>query len=165
MATLPFTDRVGSRVRAACASARRSARVTVVCPNVIPAAPPLEDPDAVAAMVSEPTNYMVTVTAERNGRLLHWIVGGGTAADIRRFVLGDEFNEVKGLPKLVGTRVVYGRRIELYRFPPFPAGGPNGSHVGAFVAVGREVVFATAHGYRHTDAAVAMAVSMANQLG
>ena len=117
-----------------------------------------------AAMVSSPTSYMVTVTAKGKGRLVHWIAGGGTASDVRRSVLGDEVNEVKGLPKLIDTRAVHGRRVELYRFPPYPAGGPNGGHVGAFVTVGRQVVFATVHGYRHADVATAIAVEMASHL-
>lgn len=164
VSTLPLTDRIGTRVRTTCASARRLARVTVVCPNLVPSAPLLNDRDAAQAMVSSRSDYELSFTAERNGRLLHWIVGGGKNSDVRRFVLGDETNEVKGLPTLIDTRAVHDRRVAVYRFPPHPAGGPNGGHIGAFVGVRGQLIFATVHGYSHEDAAIAMVVAMADQL-
>ncbi|MDQ3870563.1 MAG: hypothetical protein M3301_02970 [Chloroflexota bacterium] len=115
-------------------------------------------------MVSSSTDYMLSFNAQRKERLLHWIVGSGRRADVRRFVLGDELNEVKGVPKLILKRVVHDYTIEVYRYPPFPAGGPNGGHVAAFVTVAGQVLFASVHGYSHADAAIAMAVDMASQL-
>jgi NADPH-dependent ferric siderophore reductase len=46
----------------------------------------------------------------------------------------------------------------------FPAGGPNGGHWAAFIQVGDEIVFASLHGRRYLDAAVEMALALADRL-
>jgi hypothetical protein len=82
---------------------------------------------------------------------------------VERWLLTDFINEVKGKPTLVRLEDVAGRRVLVYRYPPYPAGGVNGSHWAAFVRVGEELVFASVHGRRYVNAAVAMAVDLAEQ--
>jgi hypothetical protein len=70
----------------------------------------------------------------------------------------------QGNPKFVRRQDVDARQVLIYRFPPFPAGGPNGGHWAAFVRVGRdEMVFASLHGRRYVDAAVEMALDLAKE--
>jgi hypothetical protein len=95
--------------------------------------------------------------------VIHWLVGGGEARIVRRWLLTDVVNDFKGNPQLVRRLTVGGRHVLVYRFPPYPAGGVNGSHWAAVVRVGNELVFASVHGRRFVDAAVAMAADLAEQ--
>jgi hypothetical protein len=98
------------------------------------------------------------------GPARHWIVGGGLARAVEKWVLTDVANEIKGNPELVGRRDVDARQVLIYRFPPFPAGGPNRGHRGAFVRVGRdEMVFVSLHGKRYVEAAVEMVLDLAKE--
>jgi hypothetical protein len=58
----------------------------------------------------------------------HWIVGGGDAAVLEKWVLTDAFDEVPGDPELVRTVNVEGWDVLIYRFPDYPAGSVNGGH-------------------------------------
>jgi hypothetical protein len=78
-------------------------------------------------------------------------------------VLTDFNNVVEGEPTLVRTTTVRGRRVAIYHFPPYPAGGPNGGHWAAFIHIGGEVVFASPHERRYVPAAVEMALALAEQ--
>lgn len=164
---LELTYEVPAQVREACADARRLAHVRVICPPLIPDVPLTRIEGLWGAIVVdvEPRFYMLTFN---NGGLpggkRHWITGGGKASVVEKWVLTDFQNEVKGDPKLVRTLTVRGRRVAIYRFPPFPAGGPNGGHWAAFVRVGDEIVFASPHGRRYVEAGIEMALALANKL-
>jgi hypothetical protein len=94
----------------------------------------------------------------------HWIVGGGEADAVEKWALTDFDNVVKGDPELVRTETARGRRVSIYHYPPYPAGGPNGDHWAAFVQVGDELVFASPHERRWVEAAVEMALALADEL-
>jgi hypothetical protein len=98
------------------------------------------------------------------GPARHWIVGGGLARAVEKWVLTDIANEIKGNPELVGRRAVDARQVLIYRFPPFPAGGLNRGQGGPFVKVGRdEMVFVSLHGKRYVEAAVEMVLDLAKE--
>ena len=163
---LELTYRVPRQVRQACAEARRLASVRVVCPRLVPDVPLTKIAGLWGSIVidAEPRFYMLSFN---NGGLpggkRHWLTGGGLARVVDKWVLTDFANEVKGEPKLVRRLNVRGRRVLVYRFPPFPAGGPNSGHWAAFVRSDDEVVFASLHGKRYLDAAVEMALDLAQQ--
>ena len=162
---LDLTYAVPAQVREACTDARRFARVRVICPRLVPDVPLTTIEGLWGAMVSDPGFYELTFN---NGGLpggkRHWMTGGGKASVVEDSVLTNSRNEVKGDPKHVRTVEVGGRRVFVYRFPPFPAGGPHGGHSAAFVRVGDEMVFASLHGRRFVDAAVEMALALADDL-
>jgi hypothetical protein len=165
---LELTYEIPAQVREACAEARRLARVRVVCPRLIPDVPLTRIEGLWGSVVvdTEPRFYMLSFN---NGGLpggkRHWITGGGKADVVEKWVLTDFQNEVEGDPKLVRTMTVGGRRISIYHFPPFPAGGPNGGHWAAFIRIGDETVFASPHERRYLEAAVEMALALAEQAG
>lgn len=162
LSRLSLTHDIPAQVRRVCAEASRAATVRVICPKVIPDAPIRSSGPTVP--LDERRFYELDFnTAGPPGRVQHWITGGGQADVVERWVLTDHFNEVKGNAKLVRQADVAGRRVRIYRYPPYPAGGPNGSHWAAFVKVGDELVFASIHGRRHVSTAVAMAVDLAWQ--
>jgi hypothetical protein len=109
--------------------------------------------------------YILTFNNGGPGGLLHWIVGGGQADVVERRLLTDVSNEVKGNPTLMRRVAIAGWSVLIYRFPEFPAGGPNGGHWAAVVRIGDEMVFASLHGERYVDATVEMAVSLASSSG
>ena len=57
-------------------------------------------------------------------------------------------------PELIRTLSRLGRRVSIYHFPPYPAGGPNGGHWAAFIHAGDEVVFASPHERRYVESAM-----------
>jgi hypothetical protein len=154
---------VPAQVAKACAEARRLASVRVICPRLIPDVPLLKIEGLWGSIVlqDEPRFYMLSFNNGGLGRARHWLTGGGNAAVVKEWVLTDKANEVEGDPKLVRAVDVDRRRVLIYRFPPFPAGGPNGGHWAAFVRVGDQLVFASLHGRRYVDAAVEMALDLA----
>jgi hypothetical protein len=164
---LELTYEIPAQVRQACAEARRLASVRVICPPLIPDVPLTRIEGLWGAMVgpAEPRVYMLSFN---NGGLpggkRHWITGGGKASVVEKWVLTDFQNAVTGDPKLVRTMTVRGRRVSIYHFPPFPAGGPNGGHWAAFVHVGDQIVFASPHERRYVEAAVEMALALAEEL-
>jgi hypothetical protein len=162
---LELTSEIPIRVRAACKRARKHATVRVLCPKLMDV--PLFTPGArLHGPISfKPTYYMLSFNnGEPPGAARHWIVGGGLARAVEKWVLTDVANEKKGNPKLVGRRDVGAQQVLIYRFPPFPGGGPNGGHWAAFVRVGRdEMVFASLHGKRYVDATVEMALNLAKE--
>lgn len=168
---LELTRAIPGQVSVACAQAARAARVRVACPKLIPDIPLARDEGLWGALSGreEPRIWMVTFTNAGgfHGRPLkgveHWIAGGGRTAVVEKWVLSDFVHEVKGDAVLVRTVDSGGRHVRVYRFPSYPAGGPNGGHWAAFVDVGDEVVFASLHGRRYVDAAVEMAVDLARQ--
>lgn len=95
-----------------------------------------------------------------NGLPGHWIVGGGSARWVRRYVLSGQGNEKPGAARRVGTATVSGFSLVVYKFPPFPAGGPNGGHVLVLGRVGGEQFFASLHGLSQRLDATKMAVGI-----
>jgi hypothetical protein len=164
---LELTHEVPVLVREACAEARRLAEVHVVCPPLVPDVPLTRSEGLWGAIVpiEEPRFYMLTFN---NGGLpggrRHWITGGGEAGAVGKWALTDFQNVVKGDPTLVRTMEAHGRRVSIYHFPPYPAGGPNGGHWAAFVQIGDEIVFASPHERRYVQAAVEMALALAEEL-
>jgi hypothetical protein len=164
---LELTYEVPALVREACAGARRQATVRVVCPPLVPDVPLTRSEGLWGPIVfrDEPRFYMLTFN---NGGLpggkRHWIVGGGKASVVEKWVLTDFNNVVEGDPVLVRTTTVRGRRVSVYHFPPYPAGGQNGGHWAAFIQLGDEVVFASPHERRYVEAAIEMALALAEQL-
>ena len=92
---------------------------------------------------------------------VHWIVAKGSEEAIRFWVLGDELHEVKGRPQRRGVLWVGNRRVEIYRFPSYPAGGSFGGHLAALVRSDQFVHVASIHGYRTARASARMAVALA----
>ena len=164
---LELTYQVPAQVRQACAEARMLASVRVLCPRLIPDVPLTRIEGLWGSIVvdAEARFYMLTFN---NGGLpggkRHWITGGGKSSVVEKWVLTDRMNEVKGDPKLVRTLTRRGRAVAIYRFPPFPAGGPNGGHWAAFIRVGDEIVFASPHERRYVEAAIEMALALAAQI-
>ena len=164
---LELTYAVPAQVRQACADARRLATVRVVCPPLVPDVPLTRSDGLWGAIVfhDEPRFCMLTFN---NGGLpggrRHWITGGGRTSVVEKWVLTDFQNVVKGDAELVRTTTTSGRHVSIYRFPPYPAGGPNGGHWAAFVQVGDETVFASPHERRYVEAAVEMALALAEEL-
>lgn len=166
------------QLRRLCAATQRDLRASehdaslhVVCPLLVPDARLiLKYVGTFGLLDSAPHGDFYGITVNNGGDSpsgffsLHWIVGKGTWALIRAKILSDNENVVKGKPAFLGVRTLLGHRARLYRFPPYPAGGPFGSHTIAFVQAGRTVAFASVHG-NHLDASVAMAVAYALQLG
>jgi hypothetical protein len=165
---LDLTYDIPALVQEACADARRMATVRVACPPLIPDVPLTKSVGLWGAIVfhDEPRFYMLTFN---NGGLpggkRHWITGGGKASVVKKWVLTDFNNVVEGEPTLVRTTTVRGRRVSIYHFPPYPAGGPNGGHWAAFIQVGDELVFASPHERRYVEAAVEMALALTEELG
>jgi hypothetical protein len=164
---LELTYDVPPLIREACAGASRQATVLVICPRLVPDVPLTRSIGLWGSIVphDDPRFYMLTFN---NGGLpggkRHWITGGGKAGAVEKWVLTDFDNVVKGNAILIRKTTVRGRRVSIYHFPPYPAGGPNGGHWAAFIQVGDEVVFASPHERRYVPAAVEMALALAEEL-
>ena len=76
-------------------------------------------------------------------------------------MLSDELHEVKGRPRRARVLWVGNRRVEIYRFPDYPAGAAFGGHLAALVRSGPFVYVASIHGYRYARRSAQMAVAMA----
>jgi hypothetical protein len=166
LSQIGLTSEIPRRVRATCEKARKRATVRVLCPKLIPDVPLFTPGAGLHRPISfEPTYYMLSFNnGDPPGSARHWIAGGGLARAVEKWVLTDVANEIKGNPELVRRRDVDAQHVLIYRFPPFPTGGPNGGHWAAFVRVGRgEMVFASLHGKRYVDAAVEMALALTKQ--
>jgi hypothetical protein len=177
---LGLTREIPDQVLEACAEARRLASVRVLCPRVIPNIPITHTKGSYGSIVfaDQPRVYMLSFDkdffnppqdcgeAQAQGNcpgVKHWIVGGGDAGVVEKWILTDLANEVKGDAELMESREVDDRLVLIYRFPTYPAGGVNGSHGAAVVEVGEETVFASLHGRRYVEAAVEMALDLADQ--
>jgi hypothetical protein len=170
---LGLTTEVPRQVETACVEARRLASVRVVCPEVVPDVRITDMKGSFGSIVfdAEPRVYMLSFDKDFFGStppppgVKHWIVGGGDASAVQKWVFTDFANEVQGDARLMETVTESGYEVRVYEFPEYPAGGVNGSHIAALVQVGDEVAFASLHGRGHTDAAIALAVHLADQLG
>ena len=147
-----MTSEIPSKVRATCRAAARYARVAVRCPRLVPDIP-IERRLGYGSLSPIGERRAYTLTFNNAGRL-HWIIGGGSQERVRRYELKESSVSRRRRIKEGGIT------IDLYRFREFPRGSYHGGHVGAFIQYGSQVVFATVHGVKHTDVAVAIARSM-----
>ena len=119
LSRLGLTTEIPGRVRRVCARASERATVRVICPEVIPDVP-LFTPGAGlhGAASFKPTYYMLSFNnGDPPGPARHWIVGGGLASAVGKWVLTDIANATKGDPELVERRDVGSREVSIYRFP------------------------------------------------
>jgi hypothetical protein len=152
-------------VAAACRAVARdeSLRVPPVCPRLVPDLPIVTEEDNPSLMVPfPPTSYELTFNTASEPR--HWVVGVGRPRAARQSVLSDRFNAVKGLPRLVRRLRDGSERVAVYWYPP-PGGAVHEGHVIAFVEKRDLSVWASIHGRRYGDAAVAMAIDLARSVG
>jgi hypothetical protein len=181
--SLHLTRVVPWQVEEACAEAERLSTADVLCPTLIPAVPiGTEKGASYGSIIAEPEPrvYMLNFDKDFFGRprncgeptavgncpgIKHWIVGAGPTALVEKWVLSDFSHEVSGDAELVLELTRAGWPVSIYQFPRYPAGGVNGSHTGAFIEVGDEMVFATVHGrqYLHIEAAIEMARELADR--
>jgi hypothetical protein len=162
--SVELTTRLPRPVAAACRAASRetSLRVPVVCPPLVPDLRIVtETGNPNLSLPFPPNRYELTFDTARP-ELPHWVVGVGRPKPAKRNVLSDRFHVDKGLPKLV-KRLRFGRdRVALYWYPP-PGGAMHEGHVIAFVRMRGFSLWASIHGRRYGDAAVAMALEMARK--
>lgn len=163
--TMRLTRRIPAHVRKMCAATRRAVRIRVVCPPLVPVGGVVTDPGLSYSDTYRNVTDFYAMTFN-NGVIpgkIHWVVGAGTPARVRRYVLSSRYWDVKGPVLQLGKARYGGKDVTLYRFPEDPAGGLFGSHVVAMTRMGRLVLFASVHGYEHQDADIAMLVAMANR--
>jgi hypothetical protein len=159
-----LTTEVPSWVSKSCRMARERVRVEVVCPDLVPDVPLIEE-RGVSGPYLFPSRS-VYLLSFNNGTIegtVHWIVGGGGVGSVHKWVLHGSGNAYPGKARLLETRDVGSHQVRVYRFPEYPAGGANGGHVAALVPIGGQVVFASIHESRWTDAVIAMAVALADE--
>jgi hypothetical protein len=181
MTELRLTRVIPDQVPMACEEARRLVTARVICPVLIPNIPITTTKGSYGSVTfpDQPRVYMLsfdkdffhkpTNCGEASARgncpgVKHWIVGAGDADVVRGWILTDRMNEVAGDAELVRSMTVDGRSVLVYRYPEYPAGGVNGSHMAAFVPVGDQLVFASLHGARWVKAAIEMALDLARQV-
>jgi hypothetical protein len=170
----PLTTTVPRFVTGLCARASSRSPIPLVCPPLVPVTkyrrfpglsgvllgntniPPVKPPaDAI---------YLLGFNGGDSGPAYrHWIAGMGTPQAIRYWVLSDARNEVKGKPRRVKVLRLQGRRVEIWRFPDYPAGGQLGSHVAAITRSGPYLAIASIHGYDTAAADARMAVALARK--
>ena len=92
----------------------------------------------------------------------HWIAGIGSPEAIQYWVLSDARNEVKGKPHRVSMIKVGTRRVEIWQFPDYPAGGQFGGHIAAITRSGPYLAIASIHG-DNADADARMVVALARK--
>jgi len=153
-----LTTTIPPKVARTCAQARPRSPIRLVCPPLVPVSGYRRYPGVSGfelgtdGLPSPPPPadrfYSLGFNAGDGGPVCwHWIAGMGTAAAISWFVLSDARNVVKGKPRLLDTISVAGRRVAIWRFPDYPAGGPFGGHDVAITASGRYYAFASVHGH------------------
>jgi hypothetical protein len=107
LSQLGLTSEIPNRVREACEKARRRATVRVLCPKLIPDVP-LFTPGAGlhGPILFEPTYYMLSFNnGDPPGPARHWIVGGGLARAVEKWVLTDVANDIRGTRSLSAGRM------------------------------------------------------------
>ncbi|HEV2713437.1 MAG TPA: hypothetical protein VGU26_10105 [Gaiellaceae bacterium] len=147
----------------ACRQAQREVDIEVVCPAFVPQGPLIKTAGLWGGFALDPSLWLITFNNGDNGpRYLHWIMGAGSRTSIGHYLLSDQVNDIKGLPTKIGESTVSSRSLTVYRFPPHPAGGPNGGHTAVFVSCGDELVFASLHGSRRA-ASEKLAIALADE--
>jgi hypothetical protein len=149
----------------ACRDAQREVSIRVVCPGLVPEGPLLKIAGLWGGFGFDRYLWLITFNNGDNGpKYLHWIMGAGRRSAVDHFLLTDAVNDVKGPPKKIGQSEVGSRTVLTYRYPPHPAGGPNGGHVAVYVSCGEEFVFASLHG-AHRAASEKLALALADKAG
>jgi hypothetical protein len=157
--------RVPPLVERACRQAQREASIEVVCPGLVPQGPLRRAAGLWGGFAFDPRVWLITFNNGDNGpRYHHWIMGAGRRSSVEHYLLSDAVNAVKGLPTKIGEAEVGSRTVVIYRYPPYPAGGPNGGHTAVFVVCGEQLVFASLHG-RRQRAAEELAIALADKAG
>jgi hypothetical protein len=149
--SVEFTDAVPVQVTKTCARAAR--KTTVECPDVVPRGGVVPDRD-LYGFLYPPTadSYDLTFNNGDNSGRVHWMVGSG---DFGKHL--DQSVWVKrGKLVELGTRKCAGHQITGYRFPPYPAGGPLGSHSAAVAAEDGREYWASVHGRYNLGASIAL---------
>jgi hypothetical protein len=173
----PFVPRLTTRVppfvTRLCAGVRH-APLPVVCPPLVPVTQYRRFPGLSGVLVGStgippvrpPADaiYLLGFNGGDSGPVYwHWLAGMGTPGAIRYWVLSDARNEVKGRPRRVAVRRLAGRRVEIWRFPDYPAGGEFGGHVAAITPSGPYLAIASVHGSDTADVDARMAVALARK--
>ena len=160
--SIRLTTHLPPRVRSTCAQARREARISVVCPPLVPAGGVVADPNLYGAETMNAAGdfYLLTFNNGENRGYIHWIVGAGRGRTVKRYVLDPRLWDVPGRIGRLGDRRYGPWTITFYRFPPHPSGGAFGGHVLAMARAGRTTFFASVHGTAHRDADVAMLLAV-----
>jgi hypothetical protein len=136
-----------------------------VCPGFVPQGRLIKTAGLWGGFAFDRSLWLITFNNGDNGpRYLHWIMGAGSRPSIDHFLLSDAVNDVKGLPKKIGESQVGSRTLTTYRYPPHPAGGPNGGHTAVFVSCGEELVFASLHGALQ-EPSTKLALALADKSG
>jgi hypothetical protein len=163
----PFVTRL-------CRSARAHSPLPLVCPPLVPVTRYRRFPGLSGVLLGDTNRPAVPRAAGRiyllgfNGGdsgpvYRHWLAGMGTPEAIRWWVLSDARNEVKGKPHRIRVVELGGRRVEIWRFPDYPAGGQLGGHVAAITRSGPYLALASVHGddTAAIDARLAVALARA----
>jgi hypothetical protein len=167
-----LTSNVPRFVTRVCASGRAASPIPLVCP-LVPVTEYRSFPGLSGVLLGNTNQPPVKPPADKlyllgfNGgdsgpTYWHWIAGMGTPKAIRYWVLSDARNEVKGKPRRTNTVTVGGRKVEIWRFPDFPAGGQFGGHIAAITRSGPYLAIASVHGY-DLDGSARMAVTLARK--
>jgi hypothetical protein len=161
--SVKLTRNLPPPVAATCraASREKSLRVPAICPRLVPDVRIVTEEDNPNLSVPfPPDHYELTFnTAVPEPR--HWVVGVGRPAAAEENVLSDKLHVVKGLPQLVKHVRVGSEQVAVYWYPP-PGGAVHEGHVIALVRMPDLALWASVHGRRYGDAAVAMVLDMAS---
>jgi hypothetical protein len=169
-----LTRNVPQFVTEVCATARRSRPpLPIVCPPLVPTTKYRPFPGLSGVSLGNtniprlkpPTDriYLIGFNAGDNGPTYwHWIAGMGSPEAIRYWVLSDARNEVKGKPERLRTVLMGQRKVEIWKFPDYPAGGAFGGHIAAMTRSGPYVAIASIHG-ENADADARMVVALARK--
>jgi hypothetical protein len=169
-----LTSNVPRFVTRMCKSGRARSPLPLVCPPLVPVSRDWTFPGLSGVLLGNTSKppvkppadriYLVGFNAGDGGPTYwHWIAGMGTSEAIRYWVLSDAHNEVKGKPKRVKTILVGHRRVAIWRFPDYPAGGEFGGHFAAITRSGPYLAIASVHGYENAGVSARMVVALARK--
>jgi hypothetical protein len=170
----PLSASVPRFVTGLCSRTRSRSPIPLVCPPLVPVTKYRSYPglsgvllgNTIIPPVKPPADaiYLLSFNNGDNGPAYwHWIAGMGTPQAIRYWVISDIRNAVKGKATRVRVLRLKGHRVEIWRFPEYPAGGEFGGHVAAITRSGPYLAIASIHGYDSAAADARMAVALARK--
>jgi hypothetical protein len=170
----PLTRSVPHFVTGLCTRTRSRSPIPLVCPPLVPVTKYRRFPGLSGVLLgnsiiprAEPPAEAIYLLGFNGGdsgpTYWHWVAGMGTPQAVRHWVLSDGRNEVKGRPTRVKVLRVESHRVEIWRFPDYPAGGQLGSHVAAITRSGPYLAIASIHGDNTAAASTLMAVALARK--